>query len=282
MKCGLRRWLAAALSLGGLGMLGAAAAAAPTAPAYELLKGEWQQGAVLIGKTDPKAVVEFDGRRLRLTPDGLFVFGLDRDAAATATLSLRLPGQPAVREQHEVAHYDWPVQRIDGLPPAKVNPPATAMARIKKEYAALHAAREPDTALAGFAQNWQWPVQGVVSGAFGRQRVLNGEAKQPHMGMDIAVPTGTAVKSPAAGIVRLAAKDLYFTGGTLVIDHGHGLFSIFAHLSALKTSVGAQVQQGQTVALSGATGRATGPHLHWGVYWFESHVDPQRLVPAGG
>jgi murein DD-endopeptidase MepM/ murein hydrolase activator NlpD len=252
-------------------------AVAADSPAY-VIRGEWRQGALLIGKTDPGAVVEFEGRRLRVSADGGFVFGLDRDEKPEVMLSVQLPGRPALVEKHAVATRDWEIQRIEGLPPAQVNPPPAAMRRIEAEAKDIKAAEARDTERDGFAGTFIWPVKGRVSGVFGSQRILNGTPKQPHYGVDIAVPTGTPVMAPAGGIVSLARRDLYFTGGTLIIDHGHGVSSILVHLSKLLVREGAVVRQGQVVAESGMTGRATGPHLHWGIYWLDAHVDPQAVL----
>lgn len=257
-----------------------AAKSAATQSGLYSLKGRWQQGELLIGRTDPKADVKLDGRTLKLTPSGDFVFGLDRDAPAEATLSIALPGKPAVVEHHAVAKRKWSVQRIDGLPQDKVNPPADVEARIVREAALIKAAHAIDSPLTDFTQPLRWPATGRISGLFGNQRILNGVPKQPHYGLDVAVGTGTPVRAPLGGVVSLAEPDLYFTGGTIILDHGHGLSTVMVHLSKLEVQTGQRVEAGQTIALSGATGRATGPHLHWGVYWFESHLDPQRLVPA--
>jgi len=171
------------------------------------------------------------------------------------------------------------VQRIDGLPPAQVNPPPETEARIAHDQVLIVAAHARDTERGDFLQHFQWPASGRVSGIFGSQRILNGTPKAPHYGVDVAVPIGTPVHAPIGGVVSLAEADLYFTGGTLIIDHGHGVSSVLVHLSKLDVKVGDEVQQGEVVAHSGMTGRATGPHLHWGVYWFGQHIDPQTLVP---
>ena len=243
------------------------------------LRGEWKQGRVVFGHTEPGAEVSFNGRKLSVSKGGDFVVGLDRDQKAEAELVLRLPDGAEEKHHYDVATTEWQVQRIEGLPPAKVNPPSKEMPRIKKEQAEIHAAHELDSELDGFLQSWIWPAQGRISGVFGSQRILNGEAKAPHAGVDVAVPTGTQVVAPADGVVRLAGKNFYFTGGTLIIDHGHGVSSIMVHLSKLVVKNGDHVQQGQLIALSGMTGRATGPHLHWGVNWFDAKVDAATLVP---
>jgi murein DD-endopeptidase MepM/ murein hydrolase activator NlpD len=258
--------------------LSAMAADATAAAAPYQVQGQWRQGELLLGKTDPQAEVRFDGRPLRVSPEGWFAFGFDRDAQGEATLSVQLPGRPPVVEKHAVAPTAWKVQRINGLPQAEVNPPPAALPRIAAETKLIKAAEARDTAIADFARGFIWPVKGRISGVFGSQRILNGTPKQPHYGMDIAVPIGTPVRAPAGGVVSLAQRDLYFTGGTLIIDHGHGVSSILVHLSRLLVHEGDTVKQGQVVARSGMTGRATGPHLHWGIYWLQAHVDPRSVV----
>jgi murein DD-endopeptidase MepM/ murein hydrolase activator NlpD len=254
----------------------ALSAAEPGAP-YEL-RGDWQQGSVLIGTTTPGAHVKFNGRMLKVSAEGLFVFGLDRDEKADAELAIALPGGKEVVEHHPVAPRDWDVQPIDGLPPKLVNPPPAAAARIKAEGAKIAAAKQHDTDRSDFNTPFIWPAHGRISGVFGSQRILNGEPKTPHYGVDVAVPIGTPVLAPAGGVVSLAERDLYFTGGTVIIDHGHGLQSILVHLSKVLVKPGDVVKQGQLVAESGMTGRATGPHLHWGLYWFNEHVDAQKFT----
>lgn len=254
--------------------------AAQVASADDLaLRGDWKQGHLVFGHVAPGSEVTFNGRKLSVSKSGEFVLGLDRDQKPDAEILVRLPTGTEEKHHYDVATQEWQIQRIEGLPPAKVNPPAKEMARIKKEQAEIHAAHEIDSDLDGFAQNWIWPAQGRISGVFGSQRILNGEAKSPHAGVDVAVPIGTKVIAPADGIVRLAGKDFYFTGGTLIIDHGHGVSSIMVHLSKLLVKKGERVTQGQLIALSGMTGRATGPHLHWGVNWFDIKVDAATLVP---
>ncbi len=247
-------------------------------PGSYTLHGQWQQGGLIVGKTNPSATVVFDGRKLSISPQGYFIFGFDRDAAATATLSVQLPDHQAESKTFSVQKRIWKVQRINGLPPDKVTPPPEMEQRIEREAEQIKAAREHDSALTDFTEHLQWPAKGEVSGVFGSQRILNGVPKQPHPGEDIVVPTGTPVKAPAGGVVTLAEPDLYFTGGTVIIDHGHGLSSVLVHLSKLLVKTGDTVKQGQLVAKSGMTGRATGPHLHWGMYWFDAHIDPQSAL----
>ena len=274
-----RRRLAAAC-LGLCAQAAAFCAAASGAP--YTLRGEFQQGAVVFGHAAPGSSVVLDGRKLLLTPAGDFVFGFDRDAGPDAELRVTPPGAAELVKHYAVRQVSWSVQRIEGLPPKLVNPPPETEQRIATEAKLIAAAHQRDSAIDDFTQSFVWPASGRVSGIFGSQRILNGVPKQPHYGVDVAVPTGTPVHAPAGGIIALAEPDLYFTGGTLIVDHGHGLSSVVVHLSKLLVKPGQRVERGQVIALSGMTGRATGPHVHWGEYWFGAHVDAQRLVPPMG
>lgn len=241
------------------------------------LKGEWQQGAMLIGSTIPGNQVWFNGRALSVSPDGDFVFGLDRDEKPEAELKIQSPGAAVQSFKHSVQKRSYEIQRLNGLPPKMVNPPPEVQQRIEDDQRLAREARQVDSPRTDFLQKFIWPCEGRISGVFGSQRILNGEPKQPHFGVDVAVPVGTPVRAPAGGVVTLASPDMYFTGGTLMIDHGQGVASAFLHLSQLKVKVGDVVKQGDIIALSGMTGRATGPHLDWRMNWFDSRIDAQRL-----
>lgn len=271
----MRRWVVGLMA----GVLSLASVTALAAPLLELT-GQWQQGGILRGRVPAGTQLWFNGRALSLSQEGDFVFGLDRDAPPEAELRIQWPGEPlAETHRYSVQRREYQIQRLEGLPPKMVTPPTAVLERIRGEQAQTAAARKPDRPLRGFAQAFVWPCLGRISGVFGSQRILNGEPKQPHYGVDVAVPTGTPIRAPAAGIISLAHADMYYTGGTLMIDHGHGLSSAFLHLSKLMVAVGQSVEQGQVIALSGATGRATGPHLDWRVNWFEARVDAAFLVP---
>lgn len=244
------------------------------------LQGKWQQGALLLGHAPAGTQVVFNGRTLELTPYGTFVIGLDRDEKTPAHLQFTVPGKPAKHWDFTVAKRTWRIQRIDGMNKSETTFPPDVLARIRREAAEIRSVRTASSDQVGFAQHFRWPVVGRISSVFGSQRILDGTPRQPHYGVDIAVPTGTPVKAPAAGIVSLVAPQLYFTGNTLMIDHGHGVQSVFAHLSRIDVKPGQFVRQGEVIAHTGATGRATGPNLHWGVTWFESHVDAAQLAGA--
>ncbi|WP_022975129.1 M23 family metallopeptidase [Nevskia ramosa] len=260
----------------GLLLVSASVFAAEAAAPYTLLKGEWEQGGLLIGKAAPGSKLSFEGQTLKLSDDGRFVIGLDRDAKPEVELRITPPGGVAIVETHDVAKREWDVQALTGIEPKFVDPPAKVQKRIAAEQVIIKRARTRDTAIDDFATPFIWPAKGRISGVFGSQRVLNGKPKSPHYGVDVAVPVGTPLVAAAGGIVSLAEPDLYFTGGTVFIDHGHGLQSVMVHMSRLDVKVGDRIEQGQQVGLSGATGRVTGPHLHWGLYWFEQKVDAQK------
>lgn len=209
--------------------------------------------------------------------NGRFVFGIGRDETRNAPVDVTFPDGEKRRITVQALKRDWPIERVDGVPQATVDPPPEIAARIAREQAAVAKERSRDDARSDFAQEFVWPVQGRISGRFGRQRIYNGSPNAPHSGTDIAAAAGTAVRAPAAGIVTFADADLYLTGGTLLLDHGHGVSSSFLHLSRIDVKVGQRVERGEVIARVGATGRATGPHLHWGLNWFDVRLDPQLL-----
>jgi hypothetical protein len=217
-------------------------------------------------------------RQVRVGPAGDFVIGAGRDEAGPLRIHLELVDGATCDFEVTVLPRPWKIERIEGVPQSTVTPRPEIAARIEREQAEVSRARERDDDRDDFAIGFTWPVKGRISGVYGSQRIYNGTPKSPHSGLDVAAPTGTPVLAPAAGIVSFARPDLYLTGGTVLLDHGHGLSSNFLHLSRLDVRVGQRVEQGQAIGLVGATGRATGPHMHWGMNWFGVRVDPQLLL----
>jgi len=242
------------------------------------LEGPLTQGGLVIGRTAPGATVSLDGRPLRIAADGRFVFGFGRDHGPTADLTVALGGQLA-RRRLAVGARSYDIQRIDGLPPAQVTPPPEILARIKAEAERINELRRRDSDLDGLFAGWIWPAEGRLSGVYGSQRILNGEPRQPHFGIDIAAPAGAPVVAAADGAVVLAERDLYFTGGTVMIDHGHGVTGVYSHLADVVATVGQNVRKGDPIGLVGATGRATGPHLDFRINWFDQRIDPLLVLP---
>ena len=236
------------------------------------------QGGLVIGEAAPGTEIRYSGRQLRLAEDGSFVFGIGRDEPGPAVLQVRFVDGELLRRELPVVRREWIVERVDGLPAATVDPPPEIAQRIAVEQAAVARARVRDDDREDYRGGFLWPAIGRISGVYGSQRILNGRPKNPHYGTDIAAATGTPIAAPAAGIVSFANSDLYLTGGTVLIDHGHGLSSSFLHLSRIEVKLGDPVIRGQVIGRVGQTGRASGPHLHWGMNWFEVRIDPELLV----
>jgi hypothetical protein len=260
------------------------AVAAPTPRALEL-PDSVPQGGLLLGRAPAGArlaLVGSDGveRPLRVGAGGRFVLGVGRDDAGPLRLRVwRSDGDGEIVDV-PVTPRAWRIERVDGVPESTVNPPPAIAERIAREQAEVSAARTRDDAREDFAGGFDWPLRGRVSGVYGSQRVYNGTPKSPHSGLDVAAPAGTPIRAPAAGVVSFARPDLYLTGGTVLLDHGHGLSSNFLHLSRLDVTVGQRVERGEVIGLVGATGRATGPHMHWGMNWFGVRIDPALLLPV--
>lgn len=251
-----------------------------TAESGLALDGEAVQGGLIFGKTQPGSRVSQDGQSIRVGAAGDFLLGFTRDAPAQSTLEVRLPDGRRIDRKLTVRQREYRIQRIDGLPKAKVTPRRPEdLARIRQDSAAVGKARQRNDDRLDFLAGFDWPTIGPISGVYGSQRILNGEPRRPHFGVDVAAPTGTPVRAPAPGIVTLAVPDMFFSGGTLIIDHGHRLSSSFLHLSKIHVKVGERVEKGDLIADVGATGRVTGPHLDWRMNLRDRRIDPELLVP---
>lgn len=245
------------------------------------LKGPLLQGGMVVGQAPVGSQITLDNTRIEQAADGLFVFGFDRDAAPTMQLSVVTAEGEKWQKTLEIKPREYRIQRIEGIKPSIVSSDKTEAEwqRIREESQLTREARKQRLELTAFAQEFKWPVIGRISGVFGSQRVYNGKPGRPHYGVDIAKPTGTPVYAPADGVVTLAHDDMYYSGGTLIVDHGYGVSSSFLHLSKVEVEVGTEVKQGDLIALVGAGGQATGPHLDWRMNWYGQRIDPQLLVP---
>ena len=249
------------------------------------VSGHLQQGGLIIGQLSAGAAIQYEQQLLPMTADGQFIIGLDRDAPKRIQVSVIMGDK---RESHEltIAARDYVIQRIEGVAKQYVSPDPAQVKRSRNEALLVRQARQQQRRQQDFFNGFIWPANGPITGVFGSQRVYNGEPRRPHYGLDVAGPVGTPVIAPAAGLVTLSEPDLFFSGGTLIIDHGHGLSSTFLHLSKLLVKPGDHVKQGDAIAQIGATGRVTGPHLDWRMNWTNGkssvRIDPQLLVAKGG
>jgi hypothetical protein len=254
----------------------------PSALAETTLSGRLEQGGLVIGLADPGATVTLDGRMVPVDGEGRFLLGFGRDSGPEAALVIQGPDRPSEHRVLVIARRQWPVQRIEGLPRDKADPDPMAIARIRAESDMLRGLRNSATLVARFLSGVRTPAEGRISGVFGSQRIYNGNPGAPHSGLDIAAPTGTPVQAAADGTVVLAAPDLFLTGRTVMIDHGLGLMSSYAHLSRIDVEAGRPVVAGQTIGAIGSTGLATGAHLHWGLSWLDIRIDPESTRDAIG
>lgn len=262
-----------------LGAVGIVIALPAFACPVEIDRSKLTQGALVIGTAEPGTKLEFDKRLVRVDPtSGAFVIGFDRDAPASMTLAVTCRDGRSDPIKLAITKRKYSIERLTGLPPEQVTPPPELLERIKREDAIIRAARADDNPLPYFLQGFTWPAKGRLSGFYGDQRFLNGEPRAPHLGLDIAGPVGTPISATAAGTVTMSERDLFYTGGTIVIDHGHGVNSVYSHMSEVRVAVGDKVTAGQNIGLMGKTGRVTGPHLHFNINWFQLRLDPQLVL----
>ncbi len=255
-------------------------AAQPLSTSRTSLEGKMAQGALVRGTTEPGSEISLDGKPLRVNKAGQFAFGFERDATPEHQLAIRYPDGNTEELSLKVIAQDYRISRLTGISKKIMEPNPDDVARAKKDSQMVREARDTDSDLDAFAGKFIWPVTGRISGVYGSQRVYNGVAGNPHYGVDVARPTGTVVVAPADGVITLAVPDMFYSGGTMIIDHGLGVSSSFLHLSKLYVTPGTKVKQGQKVAEIGATGRVTGPHLDWRLNWYQMRLDPQTVVPA--
>ena len=239
--------------------------------------GKFIQGHFILGKTDPESKIIIDKKEIKVSKDGFFVFGIDRDRKFDFLITKINDGKKK-KITKQVFKRKYKIQRIDGLPENKVTPPEEVYKRIKKENNAIGEARAINSNLTFFKDKFIMPVEGIITGVYGSQRILNGKPRWPHYGIDIAADQGTMILSSGNGVVTMAEDDLYYTGGTIIMDHGHGISTIYSHLENVLVSVGDQINQGDVIGTVGSTGRSTGPHLDFRINWFQTRLDPMSVL----
>ena len=240
-------------------------------------KGKFLQGHYIIGITDPGTQVIVDKKKVKVSKDGYFVFGIDRDRKFDVLIT-KITNGKSEKIIKKVFKRKYNIQRIDGLPENKVTPPEAVYNRIKKENGRIGEARAINSNLTFFSEKFIMPVEGIISGVYGSQRILNGKPRWPHYGIDIAAKKGTEIKSSGTGVVTMAENDLYYTGGTIIMDHGHGISTIYSHLENVMVEVGDLIKKGDIIGTVGSTGRSTGPHLDFRINWFQTRLDPMTVL----
>ena len=241
-------------------------------------QGKFTQGHFIIGKTEPETKVWIDKKKVKITPDGFFVFGLGRDRKYDVVITLNKDGnkQKIVKK---VQKRKYNIQKIDGLEEKKVTPPEEVYERIKRENKWIGEARAIDSNLTFFTKKFTVPLENaIISGVYGSQRILNGKPKWPHYGLDFAADEGTKIKAMLDGTVTLAKPDLFYTGGTLIFDHGHGVSTLYMHMKKILPKKGQKVKQGDVIGTVGSTGRVTGAHLDVRLNWFQTRLDPATVL----
>jgi murein DD-endopeptidase MepM/ murein hydrolase activator NlpD len=241
-------------------------------------EGKFIQGHFILGKTDPRAKIQIDKKSVRVSKDGFFAFGLGRDRKNDVIITETLNG---IENQFvkKVLKREYKIQRIDGLPEKKVTPPKEVYDRIRRENKLIGKARAVDTDLIYFKDKFITPVDNaIITGVYGSQRILNGKPRWPHYGLDYAQKTGTPIKAMLSGVVTLAEKDLYYTGATLIFDHGHGISTLYMHMNEIYVEMGQEVKKGDIIGTVGKSGRATGAHLDVRLNWFDVKLDPGSVL----
>ena len=240
-------------------------------------EGKFIQGHFILGKTSPQAKIIIDKKKVKVSNEGYFVFGVNRDRKYDLKITKILNDKKDIIIK-QILKRKYNIQRIDGLPKNKVTPPESVYKRIKEENNKIGKARSINSNLPFFKDKFIMPVDGIISGVYGSQRILNGKPKWPHYGIDIAAKEGTMIKASGSGVVTMAEDNLYYTGGTIIMDHGHGISTIYSHLENVMVSVGDKINQGDTIGTVGSTGRSTGPHLDFRVNWFQTRLDPMSII----
>jgi len=241
-------------------------------------KGNFYQGSFILGKTEPGAKVKIDDRNILVTKDGYFVFGIGRDRKNDIIIKI-VKDQDIDVVVKKVFKRKYKIQRIDGLPEKKVTPPKEVYERIKRENKLINDARAIETNLTFFKKKFINPLdKAIVTGVYGSQRILNGKPKWPHYGIDFAARKGTKIKAMLDGTATMVEPDLFYTGGTLIFDHGHGISTLYMHMDKIFVQKGQKVKQGEIIGTVGSTGRSTGPHLDVRLNWFGTRLDPASVL----
>ena len=241
-------------------------------------EGKFRQGHFIIGKTEPKSKIWIDKKPVKVSTDGFFVFGIDRDRKYDVIIT-KMNGGKKEKIVKKIQKREYKIQRIDGLPEKKVTPPKEVYDRIKKENKIISDARSINSNLTFFKNKFIPPLEkAIITGVYGSQRILNGKPKWPHYGIDFAAKEGTKIKAMLDGTATMVEADLFYTGGTLIFDHGHGISTLYMHMQKIYVKKGQKVKQGEIIGTVGSTGRSTGAHLDVRLNWFGTRLDPMTVL----
>ncbi len=244
----------------------------------EVVRSELVQGGYLLLKVNSGTQLQFLQRQVPVSDSGFAILGFGRDFGPEAKLTI-IRGEHRYQKIYSIQPRQWKIEKIDGLPPSKVTPKSPeTLARIAQESSLIRKARATNSKLEHFITSFKVPAEGRISGVYGSQRVLNGIPKRPHFGQDIAAPVGTPIYAPVDGKVVLAHDDMFYSGATLILDHGNGLSSTYIHLDEITVKGGQLIKQGEQIGTIGQSGRATGPHLDWRINWFDQRLDPALFL----
>lgn len=249
-----------------------------TTSAHAQLTKQFFQGALIVGKTAPENKVMLNGKAIKVSANGDYALGFSRDEKNNSELVIISPNGQREKTTLTPLKREYNIQKVEGIAKKIMNPNKKANIRVGEDNKKISAARKVDSDLTAFAQGFVAPIDGIITGVYGSQRYYNGVPKRPHYGLDYAGKKGDPVKSPADGIILMYVPDMFYSGGTMIIDHGHGVSSTFLHLSDSYVKVGDKVNKGQLVAAVGSSGRATGPHLDWRINWFNMKLDPALVL----
>ena len=246
--------------------------------AQQQLTEQFFQGALIVGKTSPTNKVSLNGKAIKVSSTGDYALGFSRDEKNNSELVIISPNGATEKRILKPLKREYNIQKVEGIAKKIMNPNKKANVRAGEDNKKISAARKVDSDLTAFAQGFIAPIEGTITGVYGSQRYYNGVPKRPHYGLDYAGKKGDPVKAPADGTVLMYVPDMFYSGGTMIIDHGHGVSSTFLHLSNSYVKVGDKVTKGQLVAAVGSSGRATGPHLDWRINWFNMRLDPALVL----
>ena len=242
------------------------------------LKGTFYQGNLILGKTEPGSKVFIDTSEIKVSNTGYFVFGLSKDRKNDLSIKVVKNGITS-KIIKKIYKKKYQVQKINGLPVKQVTPPKEVYERIKNDNKLISKARSVNSDLNFFTSEFKAPLKNsIISGVYGSQRVLNGIPKSPHYGLDFAANEGTEIKAMLDGVVTLSEKNLYYTGGTIIFDHGHGISTLYMHMKDVYVKNGQTIRQGDVIGTVGRTGRSTGPHLDVRLNWFGIKLDPASVL----